>query len=215
MKEQWDNAEVINDLKNRLTRNQHRMEQALLVFQEVGNEFVRMLSVMERLASGADMQGIEQQLSLPIAVAVAHGIEVDKSQAQKLDLTKYDVIMDIPDECLRIKKKHERKITFDQYDLCLLGPKRVALLRYLLEHPNTTIGIHNIHEVPMYGEGLSRSGLAKAKGDLCTFLPRTEEGQSYIINTRALTAHRGIEVTTGYGYKINPCYRCLVIWKEF
>lgn len=210
-----DYGEVINDLNNRLTRNQQLLKSIMSQVEKACKENDMSRRITERLASNADLQDIKRQISLPVIFAIADGREVDEHQAKKLDMQKYDVIMDIPEECLKIKRKQKRKFTFDWHDLNLLGPKRFALLQYMLEHPKTTVSINNIYEVPKYGAGLSPNSLSKAKKDLCDFLPQTADGQSYIISTHVISAHRGIEQTTGYGYKINPCYRCMVIWEKF
>jgi len=157
------------------------------------------------------LEDVNREASYQNAFAIADGKPLTKDQAGKLNRDAFDVILDIPGQSLKVGDKKNRK--FLPCDLNILGSKRFSLLEYMLEHPHTTIGVHNIHLVPLYSEGIQANSLSKSISVLRSVLQPTCRKGPYIINAKVVSRCTQTEQITGHGYRMSPNYSCLVILK--
>ncbi len=211
----WQNyKQAIDDLQHRLNRNGRLLELIISQAKEATKENDIMKLVLRRLASNTELQNLEQEISYPNEVAVTDGKPLLEDQAKKLKMEEFDVILNIPEQSLKVRKKQGRKFCLVICDLNALGPKRFALFEYMLEHPHITIGVHNIHQVHLYEEGILPNTLSKCIKDLRAVLSPTGPKGPYIVNTKVINRIRRSEQITGYGYKMSSNYKYLVILKK-
>jgi hypothetical protein len=208
----WQNyIQVINDLQRRLAGNKRLLESILTWAQDAIKETDRIGLIIKKLASDGALEDVNRENDSTNDFAVADGKSLARVQADKLDRDSFDIVLDIPEQSLRVKD--EKKHQFLDCDLNILGPKRFSMLEYMLEIPRTTIGVHNVHLVPLYEEGIQANSLSKCIHDLRTFLQPTGNKGPYIINAKVISRTTKSEQITGYGYRMSPNYKYLVILK--
>lgn len=208
----WQNyIQVTNDLRHRLAGNRRLLESILAWAQEAIKETDIIEIILKKCASNTSSETLNRQISYTSAFAVADGKPLTKGQANKLNTGEFDVILDIPEQSLKIKSKKNYK--FFECNLNLLGAKRFSLLEYLLENPHAAIGVHNIHLVTLYEDGIQANSLSKCISVLRLVLQPTGRKGPYIINTKVVRKCTSSEQITGYGYRMSPIYRYLVILK--
>jgi DNA-binding winged helix-turn-helix (wHTH) protein len=209
----WQNyIQVINDLQHRLVGNKRLLESILNQVQEALKETDVTRLILQKFASNTASETLRQEISYASAFAVADGKPLTKEQANELNIHNFDVVLDIPGQSLKVVNGKTHK--FIEGNLNILGQKRFSLLEFLLENPRTIIGVHNIHLVNRYEEGILPNTLSRCIGVLRRFLQPAGSKGSYIINAKVVSRSTKSEQFTGHGYKINTNYRCLVILKK-
>jgi hypothetical protein len=209
----WQNyIQVINDLQHRLAGNRRLLESILNQTQDAIKENDIIGLILKKCASNTSSETLSRQISYTSAFAVADGKPLTKEQVNKLNTNDFDVILDIPGQALKVK--NEKNYKFFECNLNILGQKRFSLLEYILENPHTAIGVHNIHSVHLYEESILPNSLSKCISVLRSVLQPDGNKGPYIINTKVVRKCTGSEQITGYGYRMSPNYRYLVILKN-
>ena len=203
--------QVFNDLQHRLAGNRRLLESILTQVQEALKETDIIGLILKKCASDTSLEDLGREISYSSAFAVADGKPLTIKQANELKISNFDLVLDIPRESLKVK--NGRKDQFVECNLNLLGTKRFNLLEYMLENPHLTIGVHNIHQVPLYEDGIQANSLSKCISVLRLVLPPTGRKGPYLINAKVVRKCTSSEQITGYGYRMSPNYRYLVILK--
>jgi DNA-binding winged helix-turn-helix (wHTH) protein len=206
----WQNyIQVVNDLQHRLVGNRRLLESILAWAQEAIKETDRIGLILKKCVSDTALNDVSRENAYTNSVAVADGKLLTRDQAGILDRDSFDIVLNIPGQSLKVRD--EKKHQFLECDLNILGTKRFNLLEYILENPHITIGVHNIHQVHLYEEGIQANSLSKCIGVLRSVLQPTGRKVPYIINAKVVSRCSKSEQITGYGYRMSPNYRYLVI----
>lgn len=201
---------IINELQRRLPENRRLIESIIAKAHEALKEIDIIQAILKELVLGTT--NLSQNISSINAFAVADGKTLSKIQAHKLNRDTFDIVLDIPAQSLKAINGKNHKLS--DCDLSILGPKRFSLLVFMLEHPLETIGIHNIHMIPSYEEGILANSLSKSIHLLRDVLQPATCKADYIISAKVITRPLKCEITTGFGYRMNPDFKYLVILKN-
>lgn len=178
--------------------------------QDAMNETDRIGFILKELASGEKLEDVRIGTDSANAVVVADGKPLTVNQTSLLEKDSFDIVLDIPNQSLKIREDH----LFPDCDLGILGKKRFNLLENMLENPHTTIGVHNVHLVPLYEEGIEANSLSKSIGVLRSILQPAGHKGPWIVNTKVIRKSSMGEQITGYGYRMSPNYKYLVILEK-
>jgi hypothetical protein len=79
-------------------------------------------------------------------IMVANGRRSGAEESAELMIDDYDVILDLTVDTLQVRiypESHSDLLTFELEDLTNVGPHRIKLLTYMLEHPGRYVSVEN------------------------------------------------------------------------
>lgn len=79
-------------------------------------------------------------------IMVANGRRLGAEESPKQIIDDYDVILDLTVDTLQVRispETHSKLLTFELTDLTNVGPHRIKLLAYMLEHPGSYVSVEN------------------------------------------------------------------------
>jgi len=199
--------------------NSHQQNEILLnVLQSFGG---LMKSVQDLLRQGA---AIEEMLGLILdnadtkanspepevhrSVAVADGRKLSEGELSNINEDDYDVILDITTNSLRYRKDPVKHTNLKESKLEGIGPRRIEILLYLLEHSTRHISIENASMLPSQLDIIEPNSLSKTIGILRKALGQKGPKGPYIL-TESVWGQRYC-----YAYKLNSDWHYLVIKKN-
>ncbi len=99
-------------------------------------------------------------------IAIANSRLLSPQEMQNINEDHYDVILNCVDRKLLARKDPDRHSKLEKCNCSNIGPHRLKLLRFMLEHPNHPICVETIEGV--YGNiaSMTSSALAKAILDI-------------------------------------------------
>jgi len=138
-----------------------------------------------------------------------NGRRLGAGEIAKLEIKKYDVILDLTIDTLQFRidpERHSKLLTSELVDLTNVGPHRIKLLAYMLEHPGRYISMDNAaicHDTP--DEKRDPATLRKTISLLRQALGTPGPDNPYIKTKRS---------TLPCSYALNPKWNYLLIkWK--
>ena len=137
-------------------------------------------------------------------IAIVKGKLLSPKEMQNINKDRYDIILNCVDRELLARKDPDRQSKLEKCNCSNIGPHRLKLLRFMLEHPGYPICEETIEDVYGNVASMTSSALAKAVLDIrwCLW-----DGP-YILTERTW----GESVNyTGSGYIADPKYEYLVI----
>jgi hypothetical protein len=199
--------------------NSHQQNEILLNTLQLFGGFMK--SVQDILRQGA---AIEEMLGLILdnadakanstepevhrSVAVADGRKLSEGELSNINEDDYDVIIDITTNSLRYRKDPVKHTNLKESKLEGIGPRRIEILLYLLEHSTRHISIENASVLPGQLDIIEPNTLSKTIGLLRKALGQKGPKGPYIL-TESVWGQRYC-----YAYKLNSDWHYLVIKNE-
>lgn len=118
------------------------------------------------LISDFDLHSVTPPGIVPKRTAISNGKLLSLQTLTDLNKDNYDVVLDCIDRTLLARKDPDKSTKLEKCQCKNIGPDRLKLLRYIMEHPNVPICVETIPFV--YGDiaSISSNALAKAIGHL-------------------------------------------------
>jgi hypothetical protein len=199
--------------------NSHQQNEILLNTLQLFGGFMK--SVQDILRQGA---AIEEMLGLILdnadakanstepevhrSVAVADGRKLSEGEPSNIHKDDFDVILDMTTNSLRYRKDPVKHTKLEESKLEGIGPRRIEILLYLLEHPTRHISIENASVLPGQLDIIEPNTLSKTIGILRKALGQKGPKGPYIL-TESVWGQRYC-----YAYKLNSDWHYLVIKNE-
>ncbi len=145
-----------------------------------------------------------EQTDHQIKNAVDNGCQITRGELSNINHDNYDIILDLTSNCLKYRKDPQGRSALKKADLKGVGPRRIEILKYLLEHPKRYISVDNISKLSGQCEIVEPNTLAKSINLVRKALgQKGSKGPCIITETSLGSAH--------HCYKICPQRRYLVI----
>ena len=135
---------------------------------------------------------------------VANGHIICRNEFQNINDDDFDIILDITKNSLRYRKDPAKRSPLKNADLKGIGPRRIEILMYLIEHPTRYISIENVSQLPQQTDIVEPNALSKTISLLRKALDQNGSKGPYIITEPSLGSIYHI-------YKIDPQWHYLVI----
>ena len=143
-----------------------------------------------------------------LKVVIADGRKLSKYEFQNINEDYFDIILDMSSNTLKYRKIPEEHTKLKEAKLEGIGPRRIEILKYLLEHPIRNISVENISTLPNQLEIVESNTLSKTISLLRKTIEQKGIKAPYIITERSLGS-------VHHTYKINPQWHYLVINENF
>lgn len=145
-----------------------------------------------------------EEIQKPTKAAIANGRKLFEEDLTDINEDEFDIVLDITTNSLRYRKHPEKHTKLKESKLEGIGPRRIEILSYLLEHPTRNISVENVSVLPNQMDFVSPNTLSKTIGLLRKALEQKDPRGPYIITEPSLGSVQHI-------YKINSQWKYLVI----
>jgi hypothetical protein len=193
-----------NEFEQLVGRANQSLQRATESIQVAQTEIANARKALAALAGHSEPTTAAPLPAQLVRVAVANGRTLPLDQLRAKDISRYDVVLNCVDRVLLSKDRPGTRCSLEPRSCEGLGPHRMKLLRYMLEHPDRPVCMHDLNLV--YGEVPVVTDAALVK--TMSFFRSCLGEPAYI-----LTVHDygGSNDGTGYVYTMNQAYRYLVI----
>ncbi len=151
---------------------------------------------------------IPEEIHKPQKIAIANGRKLSEEEPSNIHKDDFDVILDMTTNSLRYRKDPLKHTNLKESKLEGIGPRRIEILLYLLEHPTRHISIENASVLPGQLDIIEPNTLSKTIGLLRKALGQKGPKGPYIL-TESVWGQRYC-----YAYKLNSDWHYLVIKNE-
>lgn len=174
---------------------------AFNLHMQVTEELVR------RCNNNENQTTIPDEIDTLTTTATANGRKLSQDKLSNINEDNFDIILDITMNSLRYRKDPVKHTKLKKSKLESIGPRRMEILSYLLEHPKRNISVENVSILTNQMDFISPNTLSKTIGLLRKALGQKGAKGPYIITEPSLGSIQHI-------YKLNPKMRYLVIKKN-
>lgn len=141
-------------------------------------------------------------------ITISNGRKLSEEELSNIHKDDFDVTLDMTTNSLRYRKEPVKHTKLKESKLEGIGPRRIEILLYLLEHPTRHISIENASVLPGQLDIIEPNTLSKTIGLLRKALGQKGPKGPYIL-TESVWGQR-----YRYAYKLNSDWHYLVIKKK-
>ena len=208
-------SRLIHSLQQDVVARRNVVQSQITTLQSELRILALMDSNLKALDSEFGLTTSDMEIHTPDTVAMADGKAFTGDKAQKLSGERFDVILDVPLRSMWARIDPEARSELVKCNITGWRARKRRLLAYMLEHPTTPVGLHNICTIYRDDKEVERNTLAQTICSLRRALHQTSPEGPYIVNTAVWDKSTTIEEFIGNGYVMSDQYRYLVILQDF
>lgn len=147
---------------------------------------------------------ISNGFEAPATITIANGRKLSEQELANIDEDHFDIILDMTANSLKFRENPTLHSHFITAELKGIGPRRIEILKYLLENPSRYISIENVSRLSNQTGIVEPNALAKTISLLRKTLKQKNPKGFYIITKSSMGNVHHI-------YKMNPDWQYLVV----